>query len=111
MKTNILGTEYEIIYTNDFEKYPKLEEYEGYCDRSIRKIVIEDFVKDEMSVDDFKWYKNKVTKHEIIYAFLIESGLWENSIDAWAKNEEMTDWIALQFSKIYKVFKDLDILD
>ena len=51
-------------------------------------------------------------RHEIIHAFLNESGLSDssNSVEAWAKNEEMVDWFAIQSPKIFKVFQDLDIL-
>lgn len=47
-------------------------------------------------------------RHEIIHAFLAESGLWGSSepAKAWAMNEEMIDWIALQFPKILKAFKE-----
>lgn len=50
-------------------------------------------------------------RHEIIHAFLFESGLWvnSNSVECWAMNEEMIDWIAIQYPKISKVFKKLDI--
>ena len=41
-------------------------------------------------------------RHEIVHAFLFESGLAESSFstDAWAKNEEMIDWIAFTGPKI-----------
>ena len=32
-----------------------------------------------------------------------------NGVDCWAKNEEMVDWIAIQYPKIKKVFKQLNI--
>ena len=46
---------------------------------------------------------NKVKRHEIIHAFLFESGLAENS--AWAQNEEMVDFFAIQFPKLLKAFE------
>jgi hypothetical protein len=48
-------------------------------------------------------------RHEIIHCFLHESGVWGSSsgADSWAMNEEMVDWIAMQFPKILKVFKQL----
>jgi hypothetical protein len=51
-------------------------------------------------------------RHEILHAFLYESGLRENSnkVYAWAENEEMVDWIAIQFPKIEKIYKELNIL-
>lgn len=46
-------------------------------------------------------------RHEIMHAFLYESGLDGQScnVDCWAKNEEMIDWFALQSKKIFKAFK------
>ena len=52
-------------------------------------------------------------RHEIIHAFFNESGLSDNSFEftgAWAKNEEMVDWLAIQSPKIFRVFQELDIL-
>ena len=50
--------------------------------------------------------KNK--RHEIIHAFLFESGLAENS--SWAQNEEMVDFFAIQFSKLVEAFKAADAM-
>lgn len=57
-------------------------------------------------------YEKKILRHEIIHAFLYESGLDINShdIDQWARDEEMVDWMAIQFPKMYKIFAELDIL-
>ncbi|MFD1464645.1 hypothetical protein ACFQ4L_00875 [Lapidilactobacillus mulanensis] len=46
----------------------------------------------------------KDTRHELIHAFLCESGLAENS--DWAQNEEVVDWIARQFPKLFETFKN-----
>lgn len=102
MKVKILGTEYEIIRNAEEKDYPQLKKCDGFTDFSIKKIVVADFDKDESSIDDLEWYKNKVLRHEIVHAFIHESGLAENC--DWARNEEMTDWIAIQFTKMLEVF-------
>lgn len=54
-------------------------------------------------------YYKKVLRHELMHAFLNESGLSANSTVpdcAWAKNEEMVDWFAIQSPKIFKVFSE-----
>lgn len=51
----------------------------------------------------------KDLRHEIIHAFLFESGLSSNTnccFGAWAEYEEMVDRIAIQFPKILKVFEE-----
>lgn len=57
-------------------------------------------------------YIKKVKRHEIIHAFLFESGLSECSYksDEWAKNEEMVDWFAHQGLKLYKAWKEADAI-
>jgi len=62
--------------------------------------------------DKIKRYQNKIARHEIVHAFLYESGLDCNSLKQynWAENEEMVDWFAIQGPKIFKIYKELDIL-
>lgn len=114
MKVNILGTDYEIV-SGSREQYPRLKVADGYTDTSIKQIVILDFntlEKDDANIKDFLTLTKKVTRHEIIHAFFYESGLWVNSndVEQWAMNEEMIDWLAIQFPKIYKAFKDADCI-
>lgn len=108
MNIDILGTKYKIVKNAEEKDYPQLKECDGFTDFSIKKIVVADFDKDESSIDDLEWYKNKVLRHEIVHAFIHESGLAENC--DWARNEEMTDWIAIQFEKMLRVFIDLNVI-
>lgn len=109
MKVKILGTEYEVIKDAEEKDYPQLKKYDGFTDFSIKRIVVANFDKDESSVDDIDWYKKKVLRHELVHAFIHESGLAENC--DWARNEELTDWIAIQFEKILGVFIELQCID
>lgn len=55
----------------------------------------------------------KTLRHEIIHAFLTESGLHGNTYNVdggWAMNEEMVDWFAIQSPKIMRVFEELEVL-
>lgn len=52
---------------------------------------------------------DKTLRHEIVYAFLHESGLSSNS--EWAMNEEIVDWIALQLPKIISICNELSITE
>lgn len=109
MKVDILGTEYSIVKRLN-SKDEKLDDSDGYCDESIKLIVVEDFISDNRSLNDLNWYSNKVLRHEIIHAFLKESGLDCNSNDEWARNEEMIDYFAIQLPKIVKAMNELNIL-
>lgn len=106
---NILGTEYTVEYKKDNED-DVLKDSNGYCDITSKKIVILAEKRNTDDVDDFKYLQRKTMRHEIIHAFIFESGLFTNTycVDGgWAKNEEMVDWIAIQFPKILKVFMEL----
>ena len=109
---NVLGTEYT-IERRLIEDDKKLETCDGYCDTTIKLIVVGDFKPEVFSKADLVAYAKKVLRHEITHAFLYESGLCVNSMvcdDAWSTNEEMIDWIAIQFPKLLIAFKDADAL-
>lgn len=107
MKINILGTEYAIKEATVEEDY-KLEGMNGYCDVTTKEIVIERIKEDKFTVKDLKAFTDKVLRHEIIHAFLYESGLHTNTENQWAVNEEIIDWIAIQLPKIIEVLNKLE---
>ena len=110
MVVDILGAEYTIYYKTNKED-SLLKNVDGYCDYTTKEIVVKEAKREVGDLGNFKRIKNRILRHELIHAFLYESGLWCNSygVDKWAENEEMTDWIAIQYPKINKVFKLLGI--
>lgn len=113
-KISILGTEYTIEELNK-EVDKELIENDGYIIFYNHKIVIDDLSQwggGNALPEEKQIYKNQVLRHEIIHAYLYESGLAFNSNgnDKWAMNEEMVDWLVIQFPKITKTFEELDIL-
>ena len=105
MKVNILGTEYEIIKQTETEN-PKLKNSNAICEIYAHKIILNaNIEEDEMSYENFQAFKDRVVRHEIIHAFFAESGLRTNS--EYAENEELVDWIAIQFPKIEEVLKQI----
>lgn len=112
MKVNVLGMEYE-TYRRDATEDKKLETRDGYMDSSTKEIVISNLKPDDDSKKDLESYIKSVLRHEIIHAFLYESGLdvcAKNEFGSWATNEEMVDWIAIQFPKILKAFQEVGCL-
>jgi len=112
---NVMGTTYTIEFKDEDED-KKLNELEGYTDLYAKQIVIcnlksRDYYKN-VKEKTRKKAENKVLRHEIVHAFLYESGLDCNSNKSysWAENEEMIDWIAIQSPKLFNVFIDLEIL-
>lgn len=115
MEIDILGTKYTIIH-KDISDDSKLDEMEGYTDVFKKTIVLgkleqRDYFKDEQK-EKLDLVKKKILRHEIIHAFLFESGLDSNSNRsyAWADNEEMVDWFAIQSPKIFEVYRKLECL-
>ena len=118
MKVNVLGTEYTIKRVNlDQDEYMEKMQFGGYCDNSTKTITILNLKstpewKDE-SEEIIKQQESETIRHELIHAFLNESGLRYNAFAAersWATNEEMVDWIAIQFPKLIKAFRDADAI-
>ena len=110
MKVNVLGEPYTIDII-PAETDPKLEEdHDGYCDTSEKRCVIDDLSEaenDRNATGDLKSYRKQVIRHELLHAFLFESGL---DVNSWAYNEELVDWIAIQFPKIAKAFDEADCM-
>lgn len=104
---NVLGTDIRIQFRND-KQDKALEKCDGYYDESEDLIVIKIPEPDVMSLGNLENYQKKVLRHEIIHAFLYESGLSINSApsDSWATNEEMVDWLAIQIPKISKILRE-----
>ena len=99
-KINVLGTPYVILYQNE-EENPKLIENNGLCEQYSKRIVIDDgssAKSDPLTIENYEEFEKKILRHELIHAFLGESGLRSNS--EWAENEEMVDYFAIQFEKI-----------
>ena len=107
MKVSILGTEYTIQKLSKAED-SYLENCDGYCDKTSKRIVVK---TDNDDLDNIEVHIKKVMRHEIIHAFLNESGLQENfRHDEWGHEETTIDWIAIQFPKILDVFMEADCL-
>ena len=109
---NILGTNYTIIFESE-DKDTRLKDNWGFTDFYTKEIFIRKDIDQETenSCKNLIYFKNKVLRHEIIHAFLYESGLNENSKSSmsWAENEEMVDWFAIQYPKLKAIFKKLNI--
>ena len=110
----ILGTDYKIVCVGeDDEQYKELNERNALglnCSDS------KEIILDKVNISSPCMLK-QVLRHEILHSFLFESGLDANSFKdsddsglAWALNEEMVDWFAIQSPKIFAVYKELGIL-
>ena len=103
MTVDILGTEYEVVKTDE-KNYPKLQDADGLCEWISKKIVFTDSYKNDDNVlDDIDGYIHKVLRHEAFHAIFAEMG-----IRKWYEDEELVDMLAMQYPKIRKVMDKLD---
>ena len=96
----ILDTKYEIVEDND---YCEKSNADGLCNYYNKKIYIrpvDNMFSDDVDITCKINRYNEVLKHEIIHAFLDESGL-----DAYSKNEELVTFLAMQFNKLRDIFE------
>lgn len=84
MTVDVLGTKYTITESNKV-KDNELNNGDGYCDHSTKQIVIDTFQDSPGSLADLETYRQHVIRHELVHAFLFESGL---GADSWGINEE-----------------------
>ena len=93
-EVNILGMLYTVCSSTDLMD----KGLDGECCYYSKQIKIRPWSKmlDDTSSDMEKQYRHReVVRHEIVHAFLYESGLSE-----YAQDEQLVDWIAMQFPKI-----------
>lgn len=102
---DVLGTEYTI--------HPKRygeEDIDGETDFSCRNIYLRE--DNANGIGDFLELQKGVLRHEIIHAFMYESGLgfnWKHGCEC-GHDETVIDWFAIQSPKIFKVYEQLGIL-
>lgn len=109
MKINILGSEWSIEHRN-VNADPLLTERSGYTDPSINLIVIANR-RNEDDVHNFEAVQQQTLRHEIVHAFLFESGLGMSfTHPEYGHDETVVDWIALQFPKLQKAFEEAGCL-
>lgn len=89
----ILDEKWDIVFCNKKDD-PELNDCDGYTStrQGERKIVI---------AKDAYQGKEHILRHELIHAFLFETGL--GFCSGWATNEEMVDYFARNWEKIDKI--------
>ena len=106
---NVLGTLYRVDMVPESED-PKLKDMDGYMDPSIKRIVVADVNQrpaDNESVHNPEWFQKNIVRHELIHAFITESGLE----DAFWHNEDMVRWLAYMFPRLLVAFKEAGAME
>lgn len=107
---NILGTEYKVFFKSvEEDEALKENDLAGYCCRESREII----VRKQSDTEAGNREEKTTVRHEIVHAFLFESGLgydWRRPYDI-GHNETTVDWFAIQSPKIFKVYQELGVLE
>ena len=105
LKITILGSQWEIIDKASETDYPNLKDADGYCDFYAKQIVLGEFTTaNGYEYADLESFRRKVLRHELVHAFLYESGMTQL-----ARNEEVVDWFAIQAPKLLNMFQSLEV--
>jgi hypothetical protein len=116
---DILGTAY-VLHICPESKDPRFKDLNcsGFCDYSTKELFVSNYKDTGMpnaniSVGNLPYIIKKAIRHELVHAFLYESGLgedWEHK--EFGQEETVVDWIARQLDKMYiavqKIFQELD---
>ena len=111
-KVSILGTDYNVYIGVSRENDPFLDHCDGYCDKTVKRCVVAG-ISNDSELGDFSIYEKTNLRHELIHAFLFESGLDGNSF--WGNGEDdhpeqIVEWMAIQFPKLLRAFKEAQAL-
>jgi hypothetical protein len=107
---NVLGSRYSVKTNNEAVTF------DGRCSFYTKEIELRPCEKMLDSDSDERARKSRykeVIRHELVHAFLFESGLGCDSVWHVAGQEhpeQTVDWIALQFPKILKAFQTVGAL-
>ena len=97
-KVDILGRTWQVLVIDPSED-ERLNDCDGFTDFSALQMVIGDR-RNESNMKYPMSYLMKVLRHEIVHAFMYESGLAENWSHDQGQDEMIVDWIAMQIQKI-----------
>lgn len=111
MNVDILGTEYKIIFDTPQEREanPKYDDCNGYAELLSKVIHVSDcsdLKDDKETMEKINLFRERVLRHEIIHAFLYESGMSEEYV----RDEELVHWLSVQFPKMAAAFINAECL-
>lgn len=101
IKVNILGSEWTVRSATETEE-PRLENKNGFTDWTARLICLERELQGD--IGSMETYMNKVIRHELIHAFMDESGFGDCfEHKDFGQEETVVDWFAYQMPKIMEL--------
>jgi hypothetical protein len=109
IQIDILGQKYTVrlVPKSADERFENLK-CNGLCDYSTHEIIMWNLTQEENNVGNLKTSIHHVLYHELVHAFMFESGLgsdWEHK--DFGQEETTVDWIAWQAPKIVKAAEEI----
>lgn len=104
----ILGQPYRVLLCpRENDSYFDKANVDGYCEQFTHEIVVCSYSKDWETVDR-RAVIEEIIAHEVVHAYMYESGLganWEHK--QFGQEETTVDWIAYQVEKIHTTLQDV----
>lgn len=101
---DILGAKWSVVSEKFGDK-----DYDGLTDLTTRTIRVR--TDNTQGFENFREMYKRTLRHEVIHAFLCESGLDSNfNHPEYGHDETFVDWMAIQFPKIVVAFSKLGVL-
>lgn len=102
---SILGAVWTVRSATETEE-PRLEGVNGFTDWTTRTICLEK--NTQGNIGSIKTYMNQVIRHEVVHAFMYESGLGDSfEHKDYGQEETIVDWFAFQMGNILNVVMDI----
>lgn len=108
---NILGSKWKLKEISR-DSDPMFGMVDGYTDRSSRTMLVaNEGTCEPGAFSNWPEYLKSVKRHEIIHAFMLESGLAQETYHpSYGTDEQAVDFFAIQFPKMLEVFQKADAI-
>ena len=105
----ILGQKYMVRLVPESADYRfKKHKCDGFCDFSTHEIIMWNMTQEDSDIGNLKASIHHTLYHELVHAFMYESGLgsdWEHK--EYGQEETTVDWIAWQAEKIVNAAREV----
>lgn len=109
---SVLGSTWTLIFESTVNK-ERYVAHNGWADTSVKECHVGIRPKSRTLMNDPDEFYRNIARHEVIHAYLFESGLVPSAVSnskKWSVNETMIEWMAKQMPKIMKTFKELELI-
>ena len=109
---DVLGTTYAIYLDVPIDQDDFLKTCNAYCDKTAKRIVV-CAEPEECELADWPVSAKISLRHEIVHAFMYESGIDGNTtwdVPGEEHPEKAVAWIAIQFPKMLEAFEKVGAL-